>query len=308
MRGHPENASRVYYQLTNGDYFRETTLNSWGDVVSVTYEYSTDLKNWYRIRLEDFETDCLSCSLERIAFEVEKAGARYLLPLEDMYILFEGEDFDGNEASRVAAGGFLVLEVVQARKFLRFVKAARILSRTGGEVNTVRRVIWTGAKSISRDAAIDMSAQFVVNFVTTAINNPNADGQDIALKAFADINVGNAVWSGVINYTSLSQKEQFAFDCAYRVLRNLEDYGDSTNSLTKGLVDCAYLAGIRYTLKYLRNTDIAKQLARDIADSRQYDIVMQKLATIMNADQLQNFVEALAENGIQKGMEPVWAR
>jgi hypothetical protein len=75
-----------------------------------------------------------------------------------------------------------------------------------------------------------------------------------------------------------------------------------------GAVDCFIVFGTNYTLKYLRNTDAAKQLAKAIADTKQYDVIMQKLSTIMTADQLESFVQALMENGIKKGVEPLWAK
>lgn len=60
---------------------------------------------------------------------------------EDGYILITGEDFDSNEASRTAAGGFIVLELLQVGKVFKLVKGAKILTKTGTVVNATKRVI-----------------------------------------------------------------------------------------------------------------------------------------------------------------------
>ena len=264
--------------------------------------------NWDIIYMDEFANDDLIEVFKRIEIEIAKSFGRYILPLENVYILISGENFDGEESSRIFAGGFLVLEVVQGVKIFKFIKGVKILSKTGARVNVARRVMFAAAKSISKDAAIDMSAQFIVNFVADASSNPEADAWDITSKALYDINIGNAFWSGLINYTSLNSAEQTALDCAYRMFKSFKEGGDTVFSLIDGVGDCAILLGSRYLLKYLRNTDAAKQLAKAIADTKQYDIVMQKLSTVMTADQFESFLQVLLENGIQKGVEPLWAK
>ena len=75
----------------------------------------------------------------------------------------------------------------------------------------------------------------------------------------------------------------------------------------EGLRGCFILFATRYTLKYLRNTDSVKELARALADARQFDIIIDKLSQFIGENQVNSFVEALIENGIDK-IVPTWAR
>lgn len=67
-----------------------------------------------------------------------KGVARYALPIEDVVILIDGEDFDGNEASRAEAGLFLVIGTVPGGKILKpafkvvkGAKALKIITKQG---------------------------------------------------------------------------------------------------------------------------------------------------------------------------------
>ncbi len=70
-----------------------------------------------------------------IAAEVTKlAGTtigRYVLPIEDVYILLEGKDFDGVQANRAVAGGFILIEFIPGGKIL---KPAKWIDGSVGEV------------------------------------------------------------------------------------------------------------------------------------------------------------------------------
>ncbi|MDR2913245.1 MAG: hypothetical protein LBV74_00160 [Tannerella sp.] len=66
------------------------------------------------------------------------------------------------------------------------------------------------------------------------------------------------------------------------MLKGFEENGDVSFSLKQGGAYSFIVFGTNYAVKYLRNTDVAKQLARAIADTKQYDIIIQKLSTIMN--------------------------
>ena len=82
-----------------------------------------DLNEWFEVDINTFETECLSCDLNYIAAEVTKLAGktigRYVLPIEDVYILLEGKDFDGVQANRAVAGGFILIEFIPGGKILK---------------------------------------------------------------------------------------------------------------------------------------------------------------------------------------------
>jgi len=276
--------------------------------VDVTHRlFIEEERDWFRVDINNFERRNTYADLSFLMTSALRTGAR-ILPIEDMLIVVSGEDLRGEEASRIAAGGFLVLEVIQIGRVFRFIRGGRAISRTGQSINMTRRVLFTASRSISRNAAIDISAQFFINFISTAITNPHADAWDVVSKALSDVSIGSAVWSGLINYTTLNHVERSVFDCVYRFLRGFEESGDAITSLERGAVDCIILLATRYLLRHLRNTDAVKQLVREIADAGKYDIITRKLADIMGADQMIDFLQVLTDSGIRRGVVPLWAR
>jgi len=306
----------LYYKMQDGSVIHQYTPRN--SVEAILYYqiivYDSSINEYigtFPFYLSDHEDNCLSCDLTRINQIITSSTAtlvgRYILPIEDIYILIEGEDFDGMEASRLAAGGFIVLEAVQAGKIVRMVRGARIL---GQSTNVTRRVVWTAGKQITRDAAIDIAAQFIINFVFEAIANPEANGQDIALKALSEVSVGSAAWGGLIGYTAMrGAVEQTAYDCAHRFLTSLENNSESLLiDAERGIISCITLVGIRFILSHMRATNAAKELANAFVDARQYDIIIDKLSEIITEDIVYNFIEALLDNGINKGIDVIWAR
>jgi len=124
----------------------------------------------------------------------------------------------------------------------------------------------------------------------------------------ADIDIGNALWSGLINYANLTKKEQAAYECAYEFFKGFEKQGIDLATIEKGGIDCIISFSARYTLKYLRDTNTIKSLAQSIADAKQYDMIIKKLSEVISKDDILNFIEILTENGIKKGVEPLWAK
>lgn len=119
------NLRRSYFGLTNGnilivDQKYDATIS---EVVNVYHLYVADLGEWYDVDINTFTNDCLSCDLDYIASEVTKQTGkiigRYILPIEDVYILLEGKDFDGEEASRAVAGGFILIDFIPGGKILK---------------------------------------------------------------------------------------------------------------------------------------------------------------------------------------------
>jgi len=121
---------RTYYHLVNGNILMETQqfkdnkcTESPEDIILVYHLYIADLNEWFEVDINTFEDNCLSCDLNFIATEITKLVGktigRYVLPIEDFYILLEGKDFDGNQSSRVIAGSFLFIEFIPGGKILK---------------------------------------------------------------------------------------------------------------------------------------------------------------------------------------------
>lgn len=121
---------RTYFNLTDGNiliidqvYRNNTYSSDPDDVVDVCHLYMADLNEWFEVDINTFETECLSCDLNYIAAEVTKLAGktigRYVLPIEDVYILLEGKDFDGVQANRAVAGGFILIEFIPGGKILK---------------------------------------------------------------------------------------------------------------------------------------------------------------------------------------------
>jgi len=169
----------LFYKMQDGSVIREYNMVSNYYVTDETerrfeivFPGETEPMPFYLCK---HETTTLSSDLSFIGTEVTRlAGTtvgRYILPVEDFYILVTGKDFDGDESSRIAAGGFIILEVVQVGKVFKLAKGAKILTATGGAISASRRVAKQFATEVSKDAAIDIFAQFTVNFMIESIEN-----------------------------------------------------------------------------------------------------------------------------------------
>jgi hypothetical protein len=264
--------------------------------------------NWDAIYMDEFENDDLIEVFKQIEIGIAKGIARYIIPVENVYILISGEDFDGEESSRLVAGGFLVLEYLQAGKVLKFIKGAKILTKTGQAANVGKRLMLRGLKSISENMVIDMATQFFINFVDISIENPEADAQDILLKSFYDIDVAGAAWNSLINYTSLNAAEKNTFGCVYDIFKNLQDNGiDFSQGMINGTIDCIIRLANSFLFRALRNNEKIKEIARKIAEPGNYDIIEAKLRQLLTSENLQLFFEDLSSNLIKKGEEVLWA-
>ncbi|NLL20023.1 MAG: hypothetical protein GX262_13565, partial [Clostridia bacterium] len=124
------NLRRSYFGLTNGNilivdqvYRNNTYSSDPDDVINLYLLYIASLNEWYEVDISTFEADCLSCDLNYMAAEVTKLTGktigRYILPIEDIYILLEGKDFDGVQSNRAVASGFLLIEFIPGGKILK---------------------------------------------------------------------------------------------------------------------------------------------------------------------------------------------
>lgn len=237
--------------------------------------------------------------------ETGKLAGSYAFLGEDLYILVTGEDFDGEESSRIAAGGFLVLELVQVGKVAKFIKGGKILARGGREVDMSVRIFKQFVKKTAEDAVIDLSAQFLVGFVKNAVIHPEEDGYEIAKRALLDVKLQDAIVGGMIDYASLNNKAKMAFDCALKITSKLEGRGTSIelNSTMLGIQDCLVHLIISTGFKYLKGTAQYDAFCRSIQDARNYDIVIKKLSEILTGETVEDFIQALIENGIRNVYE-----
>ena len=233
--------------------------------------------------------------------ETGKMTGTYALPAEDIYILVTGEDFDGVESSRIAAGGFLILEVVQVGKVAKLIKGGKILTKAGKGVDISARVIKQFAKKTAEDAVIDLSAQFLFGFVNNATLYPDEDGYEIAKRALLDVKLQDAIVAGMINYASLNDKGKMAFDCALKITSKLNGGGCSielTNTIA-GVQDCLVNLIISIGFKHLKGTAQYNAFCKAIQDAQNYDIIIKKLSEIVTGETIESFIQVLIENGIQ---------
>ena len=257
----------LFYKMKDGAIIREYDM--------VSQYYSTDeterkfeiilpdTKEPIPFYLDKYKDIRLSDDLAFIGKEVSRiAGTtigRYVLPIEDFYILIEGKDFDGEEASRVAAGGFILLEAVQVDKVYKLVKGAKILTK-GGLKPTSKIVMHLG-KEITKESVINMSCQLVVNLMKDCIEHPEYTDEELFLSAFSQIDVGNTILGSTISTITFEPKEQAAYVCAQKFFEAFEkEKRVDMEAINKGFFDCVIEAGLTMLFKYGAETDYMKGL------------------------------------------------
>ncbi len=121
---------RSYFNLTDGnilivDEVRQTDPED-SNKSEIAYLYNLYIASeneWYEIDIDTFLDDCLSCKINDIATKTilitGKTVGRYLLPIEDLYILISGEDFDGVEAGAAVATAFLLIEFIPGGELVK---------------------------------------------------------------------------------------------------------------------------------------------------------------------------------------------
>lgn len=105
----------------------------------------------------------------------------------------------------------------------------------------------------------------------------------------------------MINYASLNDKGKMAFDCALRITSSAREGGCKLelNSITDGIGDCFVNLIISTGFKHLKNSSQYKAFCRALQDVQNYDLILKKLSDILSKDTVENFIQALLENGIQ---------
>jgi len=287
-------------QLVDGSKFLVSPLET--SEVGYTYQIQLpEIDEWSTVYLDWFESDCLSCELEFIGNELtKKAGkvgkvvSRYVLPIEDIYILIEGKDFDDEEASRVAAGGFILLEAVQVGKVYKLVKGAKILTK-GGLKPTSKIVMHLG-KEITKESVINMSCQLVVNLMKDCIEHPKYTDEELFLSAFSQIDVGNAVLESAISTITFNPSEQAVYACAQKFFEAFEKgKGVDVETITNGVEDCVIEVGLTAVFRYGAKTEFMKGLFAQFNDEVKRNIVLSRFKKITSENCYKLFETLLKE-------------
>jgi RHS repeat-associated protein len=93
--------------------------SDWNEDLEVWYQYSYFANKWQIINAP---VNCLYCDIVKIAKWSIKNLARYTTPIEELYILYSGKNFDGEIDSRGKAGIWLAIGIVPGGKILKPVK------------------------------------------------------------------------------------------------------------------------------------------------------------------------------------------
>lgn len=103
--------------INGGNSFSETSINDDGFYY---YIFNEELNGWHELLLPaKGHTPSTDPYLAVAFWKGMKGIARYALPIEDVVILVNGEDFDGNAASRAEAGIFIVIGAVPGGKLAK---------------------------------------------------------------------------------------------------------------------------------------------------------------------------------------------
>lgn len=130
-----EDIYHTYYKMTDGSQILaagfEKRISKAGDIID-KYRREADLINdvYYYIKIPGekwaemlFDPNNLGDQLKTLfklaAIDLGTNLGRYALPIEDIKILIDGKDFDGQDVSRWKAAGFLLLTVVPGSKGLK---------------------------------------------------------------------------------------------------------------------------------------------------------------------------------------------
>jgi hypothetical protein len=84
------------------------------------FVYDRTENTWIEFQLPP--PDCLNCDIKKILALSQKNLVRYTTPIEDIIILIDGKDLDGEQSSRILAGAFLVVDIIPGGKIFRPVK------------------------------------------------------------------------------------------------------------------------------------------------------------------------------------------
>lgn len=158
---------RTYYKMEDGSIvlasLDELTLNSNGKLASkftseannTLYYYikpngATEWAN-YLIKERINTADELETLFKLAGLELGKTLGRYVLPIEDIKILIDGKDFDGQDVARWKAAGGILLTVVPGGKIVGTgAKVLKPVIKITKETKVWKVVIKNGSKTYTR--------------------------------------------------------------------------------------------------------------------------------------------------------------
>lgn len=127
--------------INGGNSFSEPSLNDDGYYY---YIYNKELDGWHELLMPASGYSTTSDPyLAQVFWKGMKGVARYALPFEDVVILVNGEDFDGNEVSRVEAGAWLIIGSVPGGKIL---KPVAKITKAGLKISA--KMVKVGSKTV----------------------------------------------------------------------------------------------------------------------------------------------------------------
>ena len=131
------------------------------------YYYNEDFDNkWHKV--VDLPSSYKKLDLEPLFIEGYKGLGR-ILSFENGLILITGKDFDGEEASRLKAGGFLILEFAPVGRIWRVVKEPLKVAVSGVK-GTFRTLAFEGGKWVSKTGIDKKAIEYIGKTVKKAIS------------------------------------------------------------------------------------------------------------------------------------------
>ena len=131
------------------------------------YYYNEDFDNkWHKV--VDLPSSYKKLDLEPLFIEGYKELGR-MLSFENGLILITGKDFDGEEASRLKAGGFLILEFAPVGRIWRVVKEPLKVAVSGVK-GTFRTLAFEGGKWVSKTGIDKKAIEYIGKTVKKAIS------------------------------------------------------------------------------------------------------------------------------------------
>ncbi|NQX82228.1 MAG: hypothetical protein HRT66_09585 [Flavobacteriaceae bacterium] len=249
--GYTLTSKGVVYKTDKDEYIYVSSDNE-GDEFFM--KYSDENKTWLKYNLGK-PTELVD-QLEDIAIGFSKEIGRYALPVEDILIVITGKDFDNKEASRLAAAGFIVLEVVQVAKLLKVLKAAKIAK--GGKPLTVaasKALVKKFAKDLALDIAFDLSIQLTINLMieTSKKENSNKTSGEILEYIFKKKLNYKTAFLGAVS-TTLKEDENYRklLSCSMDFFSEFKNTGKvDFDSIEGGVRKCIIIYAIPIIFKKL---------------------------------------------------------
>ena len=189
--------------------------------------------------------------------------SRYAIPLEDAIILIDGRDFDEEQSSRVAAGAFIVLDIIQIGKVMKIVKAGVKATTTTAKI--IRKPFIDYTKEVGKEALIEFSVQLTVNFLIEAYQptNKGVEASVLLKKAYDRIDwqdIAMATTQGIKLKSKITDEQ---INCIYSLYRNFqnEEAGNYKKILSFG-ADCLLSSIVTYGYDNIKKRRLFREIGK----------------------------------------------